>query len=89
MMKQRKCQGCQKIDDGELLIKVTRDHLSGELFVNPDSKVTGRSLYVCKNEKCLKTLLKKKRIEKNFKGKALTALNLSELEANLEGTPHP
>lgn len=81
----RKCQGCQKLFARESLIKITQNHITKELVINPDSKITGRSVYVCKNPECFKLFLKKKRIEKNFNGKQLPALSLSDLEANLEG----
>lgn len=69
------------------MIKITKNHLTGKLVVNPDSKITGRSLYVCKNEQCIKTLLKKKRIERNFKTGMTHELNLLESVKGLEDKP--
>lgn|GEM_PF-1351628 len=82
---ERKCQGCQKIQDRSLMLKITRHYKTGKIHINPASDVTGRSVYVCKNEQCIKILLKKKRIEKNFKD---NPFSLSELKASLEGTLH-
>lgn len=84
-MTMRKCQGCQKIFDRKDMVKITRNHLTKELVINPDSKITGRSLYVCKNVQCLKAILKKKRIERNFKCvPEYKGTTLSDVIANLE-----
>ena len=61
----RKCQACGKIQDRTLMIKITRINSkfnSAGLKINPTSKELGRSIYVCKNEECIKNLIKKKRI---------------------------
>lgn len=63
----RKCQGCGKIANREEFIKITKCHSSGEIIINPSSKVAGRSLYVCKNKTCLDTIFKKKKFEREFK----------------------
>jgi predicted RNA-binding protein YlxR (DUF448 family) len=76
----RKCQGCNEIKERDIMLKITRNHLNGEVVISPESKITGRSVYVCKNEGCISALLKKKRIEKNFKG---AGLNIQDLKANL------
>jgi predicted RNA-binding protein YlxR (DUF448 family) len=81
----RKCQGCWAIFDRENMLKITRDYKSTQLYINPNSNIVGRSVYVCKNDKCIKMLLKKRRIEKNFAGKTLS---YEELRANLEDKPH-
>ena len=63
----RKCVGCNKIFERSGLIKVTRVHNSQEIIVNPDSKLFGRSVYLCYNKECLKTAMKKMRLQKNLK----------------------
>ena len=63
----RKCQGCGKIIDRSNLIKITKSSKTGEVRINPGSKFIGRSLYLCKNLECLKQILKKKKIQKEFK----------------------
>lgn len=75
MKKQRKCQSCKKVQDADLMHKITLEHKSGELFLNPDSKVLGRSAYVCKNEECINFLIKKRRL----KG-ALKTNNTAQIE---------
>ena len=63
----RKCQGCGATTNRDNLIKITKSSKNGEIRINPGSKFIGRSLYLCKNLECLKQLLKKKKIQKEFK----------------------
>ena len=63
----RKCQGCAKIANREEFIKITKCHSTGEIVINPHNKITGRSLYVCKNKTCLDSVFKKKKFEREFK----------------------
>lgn len=64
-MTERKCQGCNIKKDRSEMIKITK--LSDCLKINPTSKELGRSIYVCKNPVCIKTLIKKKRIKAGLK----------------------
>ncbi len=61
----RKCRGCSILKNRDELIKITR--VGNDLFINPNSKTFGRSVYVCKNEKCIKALIKNKGIKKALK----------------------
>ncbi len=62
----RKCQGCSKIQNRDLMIKITKLK-NGTLKINPASNELGRSIYVCKNINCIKTLIKKKKIKSALK----------------------
>lgn len=64
-MIERKCQACNKKQDRNQMIKITK--LGNILKINPTSKEMGRSIYVCQNENCIKTLIKKKRIKTSLK----------------------
>lgn len=77
----RKCQGCFEIKDRCDLIKITKLK-NGELLINPDSKELGRSAYVCKNEECIKTLIKKKRLKNALK--CQNAGQISKIEEELK-----
>ena len=77
-MKQRKCQGCKQTKDADLMYKITREHKSGKIFLNPSSKILGRSAYVCKNKDCIKTMLKKKALKN-----ALKSSELGEIDQEL------
>ena len=66
-MKERRCMGCNEIKSSDEMIKLTKNYKTGELVINPDRFVFGRSLYICKNEVCINTVLKKDKISKNLK----------------------
>ena len=65
MVTERKCQSCNTKQDRNLMIKITK--LPQGLKINPTSKELGRSIYVCKNEECVKQLIKRKRIRTALK----------------------
>ena len=71
----RKCQGCLEIFDRKKLIKITKLQ-DNNLKINPNSKELGRSIYVCKNAECIKTLIKKKKLK--------TALKYSNMDEILK-----
>ena len=48
------------------MIKITKLK-NGTLKINPASNELGRSIYVCKNINCIKTLIKKKKIKSALK----------------------
>lgn len=76
----RKCQGCGKSADRSELIKITKSNKTGEVRINPGSKFMGRSLYICKNHECLKQILKKKKIQKEFKIKTQEEMDFIAIE---------
>ena len=63
----RKCVGCGELKDTENLIKITKEHQSGELFLNPNSKIFGRSAYLCYNNSCIESAFKKNKLAKVLK----------------------
>lgn len=66
---ERKCAACNKITDRSNLIKITKEHKTGELIVNPDSKTFGRSVYLCYNLDCIENAFRKGKIYKILKTK--------------------
>ncbi len=64
----RKCCGCSTENSKGNLIKITRNK-NGEVRVMPDSKFTGRSVYICKNAECIEKALKKGKLFKILKSK--------------------
>lgn len=62
MIVYRRCCACGETKDRNSLIKITRAHDSKNLFVNPSTNIFGRSVYVCKNNDCVKNAFRKKRI---------------------------
>lgn len=63
-MTERKCAGCGKLKDRKELIKITRENVHGNVIVNPDNKIFGRSVYLCYNDLCIEGAFKKGRISK-------------------------
>ena len=60
-MTERKCIGCGAIKDVKELIKITKNFVDGKVIVNPNSKIFGRSAYLCYYEKCKEVAIKKNR----------------------------
>ena len=59
MEQKRKCIACGEIKPKSELIKITKEYSSGDIIVQPDSKIFGRSAYLCYNENCINTAIKK------------------------------
>lgn len=76
----RKCQGCGKTADRDNLIKITKSSKTGEVRINPSSKFIGRSIYLCKNLDCLKQIIKKKKIQREFKIKTQEEMDFLIIE---------
>ena len=66
-MTERKCAGCGKLKDRKELIKITRENVHGNVIVNPDNKIFGRSVYLCYNNSCVENAFKKNKISKILK----------------------
>ena len=66
-MVNRKCAGCGEIKDRKDLIKITRENASHNIVLNPDSKIFGRSVYLCYNKSCIEGAFKKNKISKILK----------------------
>ncbi len=65
----RQCCFCRSYKIKDELIKITKNHKTGELELNNNRNITGRSAYICKNENCISNALKKKKIETALKMK--------------------
>ncbi|MCQ2790103.1 MAG: YlxR family protein [bacterium] len=65
--KLRKCAGCNELKNRENLLKITKEHESGKLYINPNSKIFGRSAYLCYNKTCIIESLKKNRLARLLK----------------------
>jgi len=55
----RKCIGCGELKDRSQMLKITKEHKSGNVIVKPDSNTFGRSVYLCYNQLCKEKILKK------------------------------
>ena len=63
----RKCVGCGELKPRNNMIKLTKDHLTGEIVLNPNSKIFGRSAYLCYNQSCIEQALKKNKLNRVLK----------------------
>ena len=63
----RKCVGCGEMKPRKGMIKITKEHSTQEVVVNPNSKIFGRSVYLCYNQNCIEQALKKNRLNKVLK----------------------
>lgn len=54
----------------ENLIKITKNHEDGNVVINPNSKIFGRSAYLCYNQSCINTALKKNKLNKALRTSA-------------------
>ena len=77
----RKCAGCGELKPRKDMIKITKEHLTGEVIVNPDSKTFGRSVYLCYNQSCIEKAQKKNRLNKLLK----TNKTVGDLKGLLDG----
>ncbi len=63
----RKCIGCFENKNREDMIKITREHTTNEIFINPNSKIFGRSVYLCYNDTCIENSFKKNKLARFLK----------------------
>ena len=77
----RKCVGCGELKPRKDMIKLTKEHKTGELVLNPDSKTFGRSAYLCYNQSCIEQAQKKNRLNKLLK----TNKMIGDLKGLLDG----
>lgn len=63
----RKCIGCFELKNREEMIKITRENDTNTIFINPNSKIFGRSVYLCYNKTCIENSLKKNKLSKFLK----------------------
>ena len=66
-MVERRCVGCGQIKNTDELMKITKNYLTGKVEINENSKIFGRSAYLCYNESCVKDAFKKNKLEKSLK----------------------
>ena len=63
----RKCIGCGELIPRERLIKLTKEHTTNQVTINPNPKTFGRSAYLCYNQNCIEQAFKKNRLNKVLK----------------------
>lgn len=66
-MIERRCVSCWQVKDRNELIKITANNANGDIIINPNSKIFGRSAYLCYNEACIEAAFKKNKLAKHLK----------------------
>ena len=66
-MIERRCISCWQVKDRDELIKITANNANGDIIINPNSKIFGRSAYLCYNEACIGAAFKKNKLAKHLK----------------------
>lgn len=67
----RKCIVCRELKNREKMLKITKRYDTKDLVINPNSKIFGRSVYLCYNRTCIEGALKKGKLEKTLKAPIL------------------
>ena len=82
MEHKRKCIVCGELRPQNNLLRITKEHDSGNIVLQPNSKIFGRSAYLCYNQSCINMALKKNKLNRALKTKA----NLADiLKGQLDG----
>ena len=66
-IQKRKCVGCGELKSRTELIKITKEHSTEDIIIEPNSKTFGRSAYLCYNQECIDMAFKKSKINKVLK----------------------
>ena len=66
-IQKRKCVGCGELKSRTELIKITKEHSTEDIIIEPNSKTFGRSAYLCYNQECINTAFKKSKLNKALK----------------------
>lgn len=64
--KLRMCIACREMKDKRQLVRIVKDK-NDEISIDLTGKKNGRGAYICKNEDCLKKLIKTKALNRAFK----------------------
>ena len=76
----RRCMGCNSAKEKSELIRIVRTQ-DGKVELDLTGKKNGRGAYICKDEKCLNSVIKSKRLEKILEVNHIT----DELYESLRG----
>ena len=66
MERLRMCIVCRQMQDKRDLLRIVKDK-DGNISIDETGKKNGRGAYICKNEECVKKLVKQKSLNKAFK----------------------
>ena len=61
----RTCIGCQQVKPKKDMVRIS--YHDGNLVVDRTGKAKGRGVYLCDNNECISSAVKKKAFQRNFK----------------------
>ena len=62
----RRCVSCNSQNDKREMIRLVKAKENSYLEIDLTGKKNGRGAYICKNEECLKKVIKSKKLERTF-----------------------
>ena len=89
-LKQRKtplrmCVNCREMKPKKELLRIVKS-ASGDVNIDLTGKMPGRGAYVCKEEECVKTAKKQRKIERTFGGANCGVIYETLLEMSVYGS---
>lgn len=78
----RRCIACKKIGKKEDFLRIVRTK-EGNIFIDLDNKIFGRSAYICRDKNCIKIAFSKKRLEKALRVDKIDQLYKTKMKENL------
>ena len=63
----RQCVSCGKIHEKKNLIRIVHVKETDAISIDPLKTMNGRGAYVCKDEACLKKMVKNRRLDRSLK----------------------
>lgn len=72
----RKCIGCANCSDRSEMFRIMKKYDTNEIIFEPSNKDFGRSVYICKNKKCIENAFKKGKISRFLMPAAQAELKL-------------
>lgn len=61
----RTCTSCRRKGEKNEFIKIVRTN--GDIVIDKDNKLNGRSMYICKNHDCISKAIKSRAVNRTFK----------------------
>lgn len=81
----RMCIGCRQMKPTHELLRFAKDFENNEVSIDLNKKVFGRGAYICRSEECIKLAMKKKALERVFKGPMQSFYDMALAQIKLLG----
>lgn len=80
----RRCVNCREMKPRTEMVRLTASHQEKQFSIDGNPPLQGRSAYVCRNQPCLLSALKAKKLQRSLK-RVIPDDILSNLNRILEG----